>query len=70
MTEITGFRAIAADIAARIMRKEWKRGENIPTNAELAEEYGAHTSTIKLAIRDLIDRGLVIGNPGGRRSVA
>lgn len=70
MAEVTGARALAADIAARIVRGEWKRGERLPTTSEFAAEYRVGTSTVFLAMRDLIDRGVVRGGRGGRRYVA
>ena len=50
---------IADDIAGQIDRGELVPGGRLPGEAALAEEYGAARMTIRRAIRELRERGLV-----------
>jgi GntR family transcriptional regulator len=50
---------IADDIAAQIERGELVPGQRLPGEADLAAEYGAARMTIRRAIRELRERGLV-----------
>jgi GntR family transcriptional regulator len=50
---------IADDIAAQIGRGELAAGQRLPGETDLAAEYGAARMTIRLAIRELRERGLV-----------
>jgi GntR family transcriptional regulator len=51
---------IADDIAAQIERGDLVPGARLPGEAALAEEYGAARMTVRRAIRELRERGLVI----------
>jgi DNA-binding GntR family transcriptional regulator len=50
---------IADDIAAQIERGELTPGQRLPGEADLASHYGAARMTIRRAIRELRERGLV-----------
>ena len=51
---------IADDIAAQIGHGELGPGARLPGEAALAAEYGAARMTVRRAIRELRERGLVI----------
>jgi len=67
---MTGYRQMAAKIAARIVAGEWPAGGRVPTTKQFAAEYGASEYTAYRALSLLIDRGLLIGKRGGGRYVA
>ena len=50
---------IADDIAAQIDRGELVPGQRLPGEADLAAHYGAARMTIRRAVRELRERGLV-----------
>jgi GntR family transcriptional regulator len=50
---------IADDIAAAIGAGTYAAGQRLPSEAALAEEYGAARMTVRRAIRELRDRGLI-----------
>jgi GntR family transcriptional regulator len=50
---------IANDIAGQIERGELRPGARLPSEAELAESYGAARMTVRRALRELRERGLV-----------
>ena len=45
--------------AARIARGEWRPGEAIPPEADLAVEYGVALGTVRKAIDGLVQQGLI-----------
>jgi len=53
------YRLIADDIAAKIAAGTYVPGGRLPGEAELAEEYGAAKMTVRRAVRELRERGLV-----------
>lgn len=58
------YRAIAADLAARITSGEYPPGSKLPSYAELALLYSVSVSTAQRAIALLQDRGVVVGATG------
>lgn len=56
---------IADRIRERILRKEWKSGERIPSIRELAVELGVNPNTVTRSYQKLLDREL-ISNQRGR----
>jgi GntR family transcriptional regulator len=50
---------IADDIAGQIGRGELEPGARLPSEADLAEHYGAAKMTARRAVRELRERGLV-----------
>jgi len=58
------YRQIADDLRQKIEAGEIPRGDQIPTEIELREQYDASRNTIRDAIKWLITRGLVETRPG------
>lgn len=50
---------IADDIAGKIARGEYQPDARLPSEIDLAAEYGAARMTVRRAVRELRDRGLV-----------
>lgn len=50
---------IADDIAARIASGIYAADQRLPAEAELAAEYGTARMTVRRAVRELRERGLV-----------
>lgn len=61
------FRRIAADIRRRIEAGEWSVGEDLPSRAAMAAEYGVHPQTMRLAHQLLRREGALEGEE--RRAV-
>jgi GntR family transcriptional regulator len=61
------FRRIAADIRRRIEAGEWSAGEDLPSRSQMADEYGVHPQTMRLAHRLLREQGILEGEE--RRAV-
>jgi DNA-binding GntR family transcriptional regulator len=55
---------IADDVAAKIARGELAAGARLPGEDDMADEYGAARMTVRRAVRELRDRGLVQTVPG------
>lgn len=53
------YRDIKADILRKITQGDWKPGGLIPTELDLAEQYGSARATVNRAMRELADEGLV-----------
>ena len=51
--------SIANDIAARIEDGTYTEHQRLPNERELAEQYGAARETVRKAIRELRERGLI-----------
>lgn len=60
---VTPYRQLAAILAARIKRGDWKPGRRIASEYELMSEYGLARSTVRRAIQVLIDDGAVFTVP-------
>ena len=54
---------VADHIAARITAGELSPGARLPGERDLAEEYGVALGTIRRAVQELRDRGLVVTLP-------
>jgi GntR family transcriptional regulator, histidine utilization repressor len=54
-----GYRHLKEDVLHRIHTGEWPPGGLIPSEADLAEEYGVSRGTANRAIRELAETGLV-----------
>jgi GntR family transcriptional regulator len=55
---------VAADLAADITSGALTAGARLPAEPELSEVYGVSRITVRRAIRDLVDRGLVTVSRG------
>lgn len=51
--------AIAAEVRRRILDREWRQGDRIPDEADLAVEFGAARATVNKALQVLADEGLL-----------
>lgn len=54
-------------IRDRILGRDLKPGELLPTETELARQFAVNRSTVREAIRQLESQGLVARKPGGKR---
>jgi GntR family transcriptional regulator, transcriptional repressor for pyruvate dehydrogenase complex len=53
------YRAVSVDLRQRIVRGEAQPGDALPTESELAGQYGVHRSTVREGLRHLEQDGLV-----------
>lgn len=60
------YRKVAARIGARILSRELREGERLPSETELARQFGVNRSTVREALRELESRGLVQRRPGSK----
>lgn len=58
------YRRIMRDIRERIASGDLKPGDKLPTTAELAEQYGVSTPTVRQAITILSEAGVLVGHQG------
>ena len=50
---------IAGEVRRRIVEREWRQGDRIPDEADLATEFGAARATVNKALQLLADEGLL-----------
>jgi len=60
------YRKVAARIAERVRSRALREGERLPTETELARQFGVNRSTVREALRELESRGLVQRRPGSK----
>lgn len=58
------------DLARRIARGDWKRGDNIPNELELAREYGLSPGTVRKALDWMESAHLIVRQQGRGTFVA
>lgn len=58
-TETTSWQAIHGEILRRIAEREWKPGEMVPHEADLAREFGCARATVNRAMREVAAAGLI-----------
>jgi len=58
------YRTIAADLAGRILAGEYAAGQALPPQRELSAAYGVTLMTLRQALRQLSDEGLIVQQPG------
>lgn len=51
--------AITSEVRRRIVDREWRQGDRIPDEAELAVEFGVARATVNKALQLLADEGLL-----------
>ena len=61
------YRKVAAAIGERIVDRSLREGEWLPSETELARQFGVNRSTVREALRELQSAGLVCRRPGSRR---
>nr|WP_131051608.1 GntR family transcriptional regulator [Verrucosispora sp. SN26_14.1]TBL42566.1 GntR family transcriptional regulator [Verrucosispora sp. SN26_14.1] len=58
------YRQIAADLAARIRQGEYEPGEALPAQRDLSAHYGVTLMTLRQALQELSDEGLIVQQAG------
>jgi GntR family transcriptional regulator, histidine utilization repressor len=59
MTQTTNFRAVIQQILDRITAGPWGPGSLLPSETELATEFGCSRATMNRALREVSDMGLI-----------
>jgi GntR family phosphonate transport system transcriptional regulator len=62
---LTAWRQIADAIEAAIARHQFKPGEKLPSEMQLAERFGVNRHTVRRALAALAGRGMVRATQGG-----
>jgi DNA-binding FadR family transcriptional regulator len=60
------YRKVAVAIGERILSRALREGERLPSETELARQFGVNRSTVREALRELQSRGLVQRRPGSK----
>jgi GntR family transcriptional regulator, transcriptional repressor for pyruvate dehydrogenase complex len=60
------YRKVAEAIGARILSRALREGERLPSETELARQFGVNRSTVREALRELESRGLVQRRRGSK----
>ena len=67
MNETTQESSIAALLRDEILRGQYREGERLPSERDLAERFGVHRSTVRSAVKRLEQLGIAEVRPGGAR---
>lgn len=59
--------AIAAELRDEILRGQYRCGERLPSERDLAERFGVHRSAVREALKKLEQLGIAHIRPGGAR---
>ena len=59
LTEPSSWKLIRDEVVRRINERVWRPGDLIPSETELAEQFGCARSTVNRALRELAEAGLV-----------
>ena len=59
--------SIAASLRDDILRGQYRCGERLPSERDLAERFGVHRSTVREAFKRLEQLGVATIHPGGAR---
>jgi GntR family transcriptional regulator, transcriptional repressor for pyruvate dehydrogenase complex len=60
------YRQVAARIGERILSRQLRDGERLPSETDLARQFAVNRSTVREALRELESRGLVRRRPGSK----
>lgn len=63
-TSLPLYAQVKKHLIHRVLSGEWKPGERLPNEAQIAEGYGLSLGTIRKAIREMVSEGLVARWPG------
>jgi GntR family transcriptional regulator len=58
------YRQVKQHLMNRVLAREWKPGESLPSEIRLAEEYGLSQGTVRKAIEEMAAEGLVSRKAG------
>jgi GntR family transcriptional regulator len=58
------YRDVAAALEMKIRNGIWKPGEQIPSESELEQQFGASRGTLRAAVAQLVKKGLLNPQPG------
>jgi GntR family transcriptional regulator len=64
------YRQVREDLIRRVLKGEWGPGAMLPSEKQLAKEYGHSQGTVRKALMQLFDEGLVIRRSGRGTFVA
>lgn len=67
MQSTTRSTAIAADLRDEILRGQYRCGERLPSERDLADRYGVHRGAVREALKSLEQLGVAEIRPGGAR---
>lgn len=67
MSSMTQDHSIAATLRDDILRGQYRRGERLPSERDLAERFGVHRSTVRAAFKRLEQLGIADIRQGGAR---
>ncbi|MBG0565206.1 GntR family transcriptional regulator [Actinoplanes aureus] len=70
VARVPAYRRIAADLAERIQAGEYRPGDALPAQRELSTRYGVTLMTLRQALQELRDGGLIVQQPGRGTYVA
>ena len=56
---LQNWQSVRKEVLSRIHSRQWKPGELIPNEADLAQEFGCARSTVNRALQNLADDGLL-----------
>lgn len=56
---MTGWQAVRDEVRQRIQARDWRPGDEIPREVDLAAEFGCARATVNRALRALADEGLL-----------
>lgn len=61
---------MADDLRSRLAKREWRQGDQLPTEADLVNEYGVSRASVRQALKTLENQGLIITKRGRGSFVA
>ncbi len=61
------YHKVAEAVRTRILDRTLREGDRLPSETELARQFGVHRSTVREALRELQSSGLVMRRAGSKR---